>query len=421
MQTLIRAIGVFTAIGTLATSVLAVSLPACQLTAPTQQNITSHVITAKTVLPENNLPFGIVYSTRQPNTAFVALNDSLGVLDTSNLAPRLAHQVSFPSALQSELDKIGGVGGSGVALSHDGRYLFVTAFSPGLLVLDTARAAVGRNDSFVALLNGTAAAGNTAIEVTISPDDRYAYVSQENGIETVNLVNGTYKYASQPGRVETFALYPPRKGCEEWEGYTGRSLGFYVLGVAVVGTALSPDGMLLYATSENKTTGDYEGSLSVLCTRKLKMNATDALVAEVDAGCSPVRTLVSPNGEVVWVTARSSNALLAFNASEILTNGNASLIASISVGTQPVGLAFVKNGGRVVTANSDRSTDPNAVTGLSVVDVQAALAGKAYANLGQVDTGAFPRELAVSGDGKTLLVSDYSAASIQAVDVGSLP
>lgn len=418
-KTLLRLLGVALVLPTVNAAPLQ---PLCQSIAPSQRNLTN-VKTATTTLPDGNLPFGIVYATYQPKVAFVALNHSLGVLDTSTFAPTLRHQIPFPASARGPLDALGGVGGTGLALTHDGRYVLVTAFSSALIVFDAARAAKNQGqDSVVAVLAGATSAGDTAIEVTVSPDDRYAYVSQENGVETVTKeANGTTRYSSQRGRIETFALHPPAHGCEEAQRFHGESLGFQELGYAVVGTQVSQDGRLLYATSEQKALNDTHGFVSVLSTQRLQHNSSNAELARVDAGCEPVRALLSPDGKQLWVTARSSNALLAFDAGRLISGRNDSLLANVQVGTQPVGLSFVKDHSRIVVANSDRSSNAQAYPGLSVVNVRAALRGKEGANLGQIAADAFPRELAASADGRTLLVSEYAAGRIRAVDVDSLP
>lgn len=72
-------------------------------------------------------------------------------------------------------------------------------------------------------------------------------------------------------------------------------------------------------------------------------------------------------------------------------------------------------------ANLNRFTLVGATAGLSVVDVQAALRNSTSAVLGQIPTGKFPRELAISPDGFTVLVSEYGSRAGQAVDVSTLP
>lgn len=384
-------------------AVEAVLVPGCQTVAPPEKNLTS-VRTAEITVPAH--PFGVVYA-QQDDIAFVALNTSLGVLNTSAFIPRLIHQIPLPAPYLSVS------GGTGIALIHDGRHVLVTAFSTALIVVDVAKAATGSADAVVGVLDGIAAAGDSAIEVTITGDDKYAFVSQEDGS----------RQTGGRGIIEVFEL---RRQAANGT-VSGTYVGYLVLGDLVVGTALSSDGSILYATSETAPNSTTQGTLSVIDVEKLKTDPSKALISKVTAGCGPVRVLVSRDDQTVWVTARESNALLAFDASKLISDQSAALLASVQVGTSPVGLRFAgANERRIVTANSNRfagsgpSLYGNATTGLSVVDVDAAIRGE-QANLGQIPTGLFPRELAISPDGKTILVSDYGSLMIQAVDVSTLP
>ena len=78
-----------------------------------------------------------------------------------------------------------------------------------------------------------------------------------------------------------------------------------------------------------------------------------------------------------------------------------------------------KHGSRILTADSNRFNYTNATTGLSVVDVHAALRGE-QAVVGRIPTGQFPRELAISPNSRTILVSDYGSEEIQALDVTTI-
>ena len=375
----------------------AVTIPSCQTVAPPEKNLAS-VRTAEIAVPAP--PFGVVYA-QQNDIAFVTLNTSLGVLNTSAFIPSLIHEIPLPASY------VGVSGGTGIALTHNGLYVLVTASSTAIIVVDAAKAASGSPEAVVGVLNGTAAAGDSAIEVTISGHDNYAFVSQEYGSPQT----------SGGGTIEVFKLQRPATNGT----VSGTSVGYLVLGDAVVGTALSPDGRILYATSELASSNTTQGTLSVIDVEKLKTDPSKALISNVAAGCGPVRVLVSRDNQVVWVTARESNALLAFDASKLVSNQNEALLASVQVGTSPVGLMFAGvNESRILTANSNRFLYRNATTGLSVVDVDAAIRGE-QANLGQIPTGLFPRELAISPDGKTILVTDYGSAMIQAVDVSNLP
>ena len=378
-------------------AVRAVTVPSCQSVAPPEKNLTS-VRTAEITVPAH--PFGIVYA-QQNDIAFVALNTSLGVLDTSVFTPRLIHEIPLPASYVSVS------GGTGIALTHNGRHVLVTAFSSALIVVDAAKAATGSPEAVVGVLDGAAAAGDSAIEVTTSGHDKYAFVSQEDGS----------RLTSGRGTIEVFKLQRPATNGT----VSGTYAGYLVLGYAVVGTALSPDGRTLYATSEAASSNTTQGTLSVIDVEKLKTDPSTALISNVAAGCGPVRVIVSRDNQVVWVTARESNALLAFNASKLVSDPNAALLASVQVGTSPVGLKFAgANERRILTANSNRFQYGNATTGLSVVEVDAAIRGE-QANLGQIPTGLFPRELAISPDGTTILVTDYGSSMVQAVDVSTLP
>jgi DNA-binding beta-propeller fold protein YncE len=373
----------------------AVAVPGCQTVAPQQKNLSS-VRTALISVP--NTPFGVVYSLNK-DIAFVALNSTLGVLNTTAFAPSLLHQITLPAAYQV-LD-----GAGGITLTHDGRYVLVS-LGTGAIVVDVAKAVSGSPSAVVGALNGTAGSG--AIEVIVTADDKYVFVSQEYGIEQTGFRGG----------IEVFSLHKPTNN----GSVSGTYVGFLALEDAVVGTAFSPDGSILYATSEVNSVTNInatQGSLSLIDVAKLKTDPTNALISNTtDAGCGPVRVAVSE--KQVWVTARESNKLLAFDSAKLLSSPTNALIASIQVGTSPVGLILAKNGTRILTADSNRFMYTNTTTGLSVVDVHAALQGK-EAVFGRISTGNFPRELAISPDGNTILVSDYNSDRVQAVDVDTLP
>lgn len=383
----------------------ALSPPACKaVAAPAQQNIT-HANTTLFQVP--GLPFGVVYATLQKDVAFVSLNPrgvnsvgSLGVLNISTFTPTWIRSVPIPAAYARE-------GLYGITLTRDGKYVYI-ASGPGAVIVDTALAVNGSRDAVVGTFNGTTSTqktGDGAIQITLSKNESFAFVSQEYG----PVLNST------PGNVDVF------KVGSSGLNVTGMPVGYLSLGFEVVGTALSPNGKTLYATSESFNGTSEQGIISVIDVATLETNSSDANLGNVSAGCEPVRAIVSRDGSVVWVTSRQSNHLLAFNASRMISHPNDALIASVQVGTLPVGLTFFRNETRILTADSNRENYPNATTGLSVVNVQAALAGNSSAVLGRVATGLFPREFATSLDGKTILVADYNSSQVQVVDVSSLP
>jgi DNA-binding beta-propeller fold protein YncE len=120
------------------------------------------------------------------------------------------------------------------------------------------------------------------------------------------------------------------------------------------------------------------------------------------------------------VTDRASDALLAFSAAMLRTSPARSLIAKVPVGEAPVGLALVRNGTRIVVADSNRYHAPGASSSLAVVNVAAALAGRP-ALLGYLRAGGFPRQMALEPAGRTLLVANYNSRQLESVNLADLP
>ncbi|KAK4553365.1 hypothetical protein LTR86_009666 [Recurvomyces mirabilis] len=420
---------------------LAISPPPCQEIAPPQINLTS-VRTA--FIPVPGTPWGLSFAgPAHPNRAFVTLtglsvngsiqygNGTLGVLDTSSFPPRLVYQISLPVAFQPPgMAAAASAGIAQLSVSPDGKRVYVAA-GPGGIAVDVEKALAGSTDAVLGTLNGTTAdlsPGTNAIAVASSRDEKFAFVSQEHGDGSA-LDNAM----STPGNLDVFRLYQhPSKH----NGTAGYPTGQLNLGYNVAGATIAPDGKHLYVTSERYTSAGARLNTSIPCSallpgffsvvdlHQLEQYPAKAKHVDTPAGFAPNRIRPSPGGKTVWVTARESNALLAYNASALHSNATKALLAVVQVGNAPVDLVFVKNGTRIVTADSNRFGYAGAVAGLTVVDVEAALSGKGgntTAVLGRVPTGFFPRDLAVSPDGRWVMCTVYSSGEVQVIDVETLP
>ena len=182
--------------------------------------------------------------------------------------------------------------------------------------------------------------------------------------------------------------------------------------------AVSPDGRWLYATSEGLA--GTEGDLQVISLARATVDPSGAVVSTVRAGCNPVRVITSASGSVVWVTARASDAVLAFSASALRVSPARALLASVPVGEAPVGLALVRNGQRLVVADSDRFRTAGGSASLAVLSVPGVLAAR-RALLGYLPAGGFPRDMAAAADGRTLLIANYGTGELETVKVTNLP
>jgi DNA-binding beta-propeller fold protein YncE len=312
---------------------------------------------------------------------------------------------------------------TGAVVTPDGKYLLV-ADGAGLVVISVARAEAGAAGAVLGTLSGPGQAGRPgladgAIEVAVSPDSRFAFVTLENDAEAAVF------------NLDTAAAH----GFGD-AGYVGA----VPLGGGPVGMTVSPDGRWLYATSEvgsaaqhpaglgspggcqggvpGTEPGERPGTLTVVSLRRAESDPARSVTATVDAGYQPVRVVTAADGTQVWVTARASDDVLCFSAARLATDPARALVAIARVGSEPVGLAAVRGGTLLVVADSNRFAASGENSALSVVSVPAALAGRP-AVVGDLTTGSFPRDMAVSPDG-TLLVSDYASGQVQAINTAAL-
>jgi DNA-binding beta-propeller fold protein YncE len=302
----------------------------------------------------------------------------------------------------------------GLALTRDGSLLLV-ADGNGVAFVDAIKAPSRSEDAVLGYVNYGSEL--FTIQVALSKDEHYVFATDEhNG--TVSMIN--------LGRARAVGYAPDAV------------VGQIPVDLAPVGIALSPDGNHLYVTTEMARLGaghelanwfiytaTYFGNLRragmliVLDVARARCDPAGAVVARVPAGCHPVRVVLSPGGELAWVTARASNTLLAFSTSRLLTGLDHALLASTPVGTMPVGVVLIDGGAVAVVANSNRVAGGRSPQTLSLIDTEKALAGQP-ATLGTVRVGAFPRELAVGPDGRTLFLTNYNSDTLAVMDVASL-
>lgn len=342
-------------------------------------------------------PFGITV-TRDGGWSFVDVpGRGLGVYANSGGSPRLVRWVSLPSGARFGSEALGNT------VTPDGRYLLIADAGDGAIVVSVARAESGAADAVLGTLAQPGQQGGPgAIEVTTSPDGRFAFVSIEYG-----------------DRVAVYDLAAALAHHFSASGYVGS----IPLGQAVVGMAVSPNGRWMYVTSELGSGRGVRAGHGTLTTIKLPTAERDpahSIVSTVDAHCGPVRVVVSNGGRIVWVTARESDQLLAFSAARLISDPSHALLASIRVGAAPVGLAAINGGRDIIVADSNRFNQPNESAGLTVVNASAALSGRP-AITGFIRSGLFPREMAVDPNRHTLLIGNFISGQLETVGVNHLP
>ncbi|HEV2244457.1 MAG TPA: beta-propeller fold lactonase family protein [Streptosporangiaceae bacterium] len=328
-------------------------------------------------------PFGVAV-TPDGRFSFVSLGEFVSVLDNQagSLAPTQVATIPAPGA------------GSSEAITRDGKYL-LAAEGSGAYVINVKKAEAGNTRGAVI---GTLAGppGNPANEVSVSPDDKFAFITFQNDgdVAVFNLqeaIAGGFGHSSYQGLIQLGPKSDPQAMAD------------------------SRDGRWLYVTGESQA-----GRLYVVDMRKAETDPQHAVYRSAAAGAAPARVIVSADGSVVWVTDRDSNALVAFSAAKLLTNPSQSLVARVSVGQNPIGLAFVKAGREIVVADADSIKKPGEGN-LALISTQTALQTRGRgALIGYIPAGT-PRELAVEPAGSILLATDNKSGQLQAVDVESLP
>jgi serine/threonine protein kinase len=309
--------------------------------------------------------------------SFVTTGQAVAVLRTgTGLDPTVERTISAPGV------------GTGAALTPDGRYL-VAAAGSGADVIDVASAEDGGANSILGTLTSPGSSG--AIEVYISPDGHYAFVTLENSAELAvfNLQRALAHGISASDFV-----------------------GFVPLPAKPVG--ITSDGTYLYVAS-------LSGKLTVVSLAGAETRPAQAVLQSVPAGCGAARALISANHQDIWVTDRGGDALLAFSASKLLTDPQNALIARVMVGASPVGEAFVDSGARIVVADTTLRHPPSPSSTVAVVSTARALAGQPSAVLGYLTVGSEARQFAVVPGSNTLLLTVQGAHAVEAIDVPTLP
>jgi DNA-binding beta-propeller fold protein YncE len=352
--------------------------------------------------------------------AFAGLTSTVGVLHQDEAGNwSLVRTIRLPSQGGRPI-------GLGAALTPDGRYLLV-AGGNGASVLSVARAESGAPGPVLGNLADPYATGG--IEVAVSRDGRYAFVSMEGSA--------------------AIAVFRLKQALTQGFG-PGDLAGQIPTGLAPVGLAVSPDGKWLYTTSElapsaarappvrgaspvgppspgqtapspgqTAPSPAYSGgSVQVMSMARAETSPATSVLAAVLAGCEPVRVAVSADGQVLWVTSRGSDAVVAVSAARLRSDPRRALLGWLRVGEAPVGLALTGGGSRLVVADSNRFQIPGRSASLAVISTAAALAGRP-ALLGYLPAGRFPRD--VSGSGGQILVANFGSGSLETVQVADLP
>jgi len=265
-------------------------------------------------------PFAVVPS-KDNQTLFVSLVDGpdrgVAVVKRSGGRAELSGNVRMDS------------GPTGLVLSHDGKLLIAAAHDDVVFVYTQRMSIVGR-------IGG----GAQRIYANVTADDKLLFISEESG-QSITVID--LERARANGYAETAIL------------------GKIPVGMAPIALTFSPDGKWLYTTSQgaplewnwpkackpegrNAPTDQItrpEGAIVVISVARSRTDPATAVEARIPAACSPVRMAISPKGDRIYVTARNSDSVLAFDTSKLISDPEHARLAMVPVGTAPVPIAVV--------------------------------------------------------------------------------
>ena len=255
------------------------------------------------------------------------------------------------------------------------------------------------------------------MDESVTADDRWLFLSDES-----------------TGTISVVDLVKARQS----QFHDSAVVGQIPVGRAPIALTFSADQRLLYTTSQivpetygwpavcrapgsdtARQRAKYaKGAILVVDVARATQDPANAVVGAMSAGCNPVRLVTSPRGDVAYVNARTDNALLAFDTGKLLTDTANALIARVPVGVNPVGLIVLRNGAWVVATNSNRFGDPTIPQSLVVIDAHKLKSDSAV--LGTIPAGIFPRELRVTSDQRTLLLTNFVSKNVAVIDIARI-
>lgn len=317
--------------------------------------------------------------------------------------------------------RIGGAGANGLVLLKDETTLAVGAGDAGVAFLNVRDLVSGTAKPYFASQGERAG----TFDVVASPDGKFVFAANEYGV--VQGQRGSVGIVSVDADALGRVTHP-------------RTIGQIPAGDIVPSLTLSPDGSRLYVATElipsNQPpiiagAGDpvlaksdclqnkgmppqRNGFITVIDVQRAIKTDPSAILSRIAAGCSPVRLVETADSSVLFVSARGDDKILAF-APRLLDNDpeHALLRAIPSGGAAPVGMRLFAHDRMLAVANSNRFADSNG--SIAILDVSNISNSSNRTPLKTWTAGGFPRNIGISHDGNTLLLTNYRSRSLQVI------
>jgi len=331
---------------------------------------------------------------------------------------------------------------AGMVLTHDGKIL-IAADDDGVAILDVDRMVSGMDDAVLAYMpRGPAEVSPESFRFIASQfgEKGAAETVRNPGSIYVNVTNDDAFLFVSDEWVQTISVIDLRKARRSGFG-SDALVGRIPVAISPIALTFSPDERYLFTTGQSALS-NYgwpaeckaemedparakaqfpQGVVLVIDVKKAKVNPESAVISKTPAGCTPVRLALSADGGTAYVTARNSNTLMVFDTAGLVRGSSQALTAKLEVGKSPVGVAVFDGGAKIAVTNSNRFfANGNENQSLSVIDVAGGVSGSPVI-LGSIPAGGFPREIRLTADQKTMLVTNYRSKTVQFIDLQRLP
>jgi DNA-binding beta-propeller fold protein YncE len=317
---------------------------------------------------------------------------------------------------------------NGLVLTHDGSML-IAAADDYVVFFDVQCLITGAEAPAFQWVFRAHKAGSICVNVT--DDDKTLFVTDE-WLKTITVIDLDRIRAL--GRDSAVNL----KRADDRDGARTAVIGHIPVGLSPVAMVFSNDQRWLFTTSEvaapdwnwprtlepeQKKPGAEkvpEGAVVVIDVAKARTNPEGCIVARAPSGGSPVRLALSPDGKLLYVSARASNAVRVFDTDSLIRDLGHAKSSTIRVGESPVPIVLVANGSYALVGNSKRfSSDSAQDSTLTVVSTSRVGSGTDPV-VGTLPCGGFPRNFCLAPDGTTLFLTNYLSQSLQVIDVSRI-
>ncbi len=301
------------------------------------------------------------------------------------------------------------------ALTHDGKLLIVPDDN-FIAFVSVEKAVQGAANPIVGYIEEGPSGDGGAVYAAVSSDDRYAFIAEE-----------------QTAELTVVDLRAIRKGSINRSAIVSE----FPIGNAPVALVPSADKNYLFATVQTAlrrynyphtckpemtdpsavtgTEDEPPGAVVTIDIAKAISDPKNAILSNVRAGCHPVRAALSPDGAMLWVTARKDNALYGFATARLVEGRADALEITVPVGPAPVPVIATPEGKYVLVGNSNRFGGSSQNQVLEVIDTSS------HEIRGQIPVGAFPRQLNMTESGSAIILSNYGSNSLTIIDPAAIP